>query len=104
MIRKLSLCSSVQDLSSIDNRANLKLGHKHIRLVPYKKSLGVVLDKQLKWYKHNEVQCKKNSNSVALLKRVRPFVPRHALIKMYMPLFYLTSTTAPQCGTMAHVV
>ncbi len=28
--------------------------------VYYKKSLGMVLDEQLKWDKHNEVQCKKN--------------------------------------------
>ena len=43
----------------------------------------MVLDEQLKWDKPNEVQCKKISNSIALLKRARLFVPRHTLIIMY---------------------
>ena len=68
---------------NVNNSPNLKLGHRHIKPVYYKKSLGMVLDEQLKWNKHNEVQCKKISNSIALLKRARPFVPRHTLIKMY---------------------
>ena len=56
----------------------------------------MVLDEQLKWDKHNEVQCKKISNSIALLRRARPFVPRHTLIKMYnaivLPHFNYCST------------
>ena len=76
------LIGSRSRLASIANRPNLKLGDRHIRHVPHKKSLGMVLDEQLKWYKHNEVQCKKISNNIALLKRARPFVPRHKLIKM----------------------
>jgi hypothetical protein len=43
----------------------------------------MILVEQLKWDKHNEVQCKKISNSIALLKRARPFVLRHTLFKMY---------------------
>jgi hypothetical protein len=64
----------------------------------------MVLDEQLKWDKHNEVQCKKISNCIALLKRARPFVPRHTLIKIIMPLFCLTLITALQYGTMDHVL
>ncbi len=63
-------------LASINNSPNLKPGHtcRHIKRVYYKKSQGMVFDEQLKWGKHNEVQCKKISNSMALLKRARPFV------------------------------
>ena len=90
------LIGSRSHLASIDNRPILKLGYRHIRHVRYKKSLGMVLDEQLKWDKHNEVQCKKISNSIALLKRARPFVPRHTLIKMYnaivLPHFNYCST------------
>ena len=77
-------------------RSDNRLGYRHIRHVRYKKSLGMVLDEQLKWDKHNEVQCKKISNSIALLKRARPFVPRYTLIKMYnaivLPHFNYCST------------
>ena len=91
------LISSRSRFASIDNnRPILKLGYRHIRHVSYKKSLRMVLDEQLKWDKHNEVQCKKISNSIALLKRARPFVPRHTLIKMYnaivLPHFNYCST------------
>ena len=44
---------------------------------------GMVLDEHLKWDEHSEAQCRKISNSKALLKRARPFVPRHKSIKMY---------------------
>ena len=90
------LIGSRSRLASTANRPNLKLGDRHIRHVPHKKSLGMVLDEQLKWHKHNEVQCKKNSDNIALLKRARPFVPRHTLIKMYnafvLPHFNYCST------------
>ena len=43
----------------VDKSPVLKLGHKHIRHVHYKKSLGMVLAGQLKWDTHSEVQCKK---------------------------------------------
>jgi hypothetical protein len=56
----------------------------------------MILVEQLKWDKHNEVQCKIISNSIALLKRARPFVLRHTLIKMYnaflLPQFNYCST------------
>ena len=48
-MRKLNLCSLAQELAlSVDNRPGLKLGQKHIRHVRNNKSLGMILDKQLK--------------------------------------------------------
>ena len=60
------LVGSRSRLASVNiyNSPNLKLGHRHIKRVYYKKSLGMVFDEQLKWDKHNEVQCKKISNSI----------------------------------------
>ena len=90
------LIGSRSRLACVHNSPILKLGHRHIKRVYYKKPLGMVLDEQLKWDKHNEVQCKKISISIALLKRARPFVPRHTLIKMYnafvLPHFNYCST------------
>ena len=61
-----------------------------------KKTLGVILDEQLKWDKHIEEQSKMISKSIALLRRAKPFLSRHALEKMYnafvVPNFYYCST------------
>ena len=61
-----------------------------------KKSLGVILDSQLNWKMHIEAQSKKISKSIALLRRAKPFVPQHILVKMYntlvLPYFTYCST------------
>ena len=61
-----------------------------------KKTLGVILDEQLKWDKHIEEQSKMISKSTALFRRAKPFLPRHALEQMYntfvVPNFYYCST------------
>jgi hypothetical protein len=48
----------------------------------------MILDEQLKWDKHNDVQCKVISNNIALLKRAGSFVPRETLIEMYNALVW----------------
>jgi hypothetical protein len=45
-------------LNSIENSPLLTLGESNIKRVFEKKSLGMILDEQLKWDKHNDVQCK----------------------------------------------
>ena len=74
----------------------IKLGDKVIKRVPHKKTLGVILDEQLKWDKHNEEQSKTNSKNIDLLRRAKSFVPRHVLDKMdnafIIPHFYYCST------------
>ena len=61
-----------------------------------KKTLDVVLDEQLKWDKHIEEHSKMTSKSIALLRRAKQFLPKHALEKMYntfvVPNFYYCST------------
>ena len=61
-----------------------------------KKSLGVILDCQLNWKMHIEAQSKKISKSIALLRRAKPFVPQHILVKMcntlVLPYFTYCST------------
>jgi hypothetical protein len=90
------LIGSRSRLASVDNNPVLTLGDRHIKRVYYKKSLGMILDEQLKWNKHNDAQCKKISKNIAVLKRARLFVPRHILINMYnafvLPHFNYCST------------
>ena len=75
-------------LTTIENSPVLTLGGSNIKRVFQKKSLGMILDEQLKWDKHNDKQCKIISNTIALLKRARSFVSRDSLIKMYNALVF----------------
>jgi hypothetical protein len=76
-------------LTSIENSPALTLGESNIKRVFEKKSLGMILDEQLKWDKNNDVQCKIISSKIALLKkRARSFVPRETLIEMYNALVW----------------
>ena len=58
--------------------------------------LGVIIDEQLKWDKHNEGQCKTISRNISLLKKAKQFVPQDTLITMYnalvLPHFNYCST------------
>ena len=82
--------------SSFEQGPSIKLGDEVVKRVPHEKTLGVILDEQLKWDKHIKEQSKMISKSIALLRRAKPFVPRHAFEKMYnafvIPNFYSCST------------
>ena len=77
------IIGSRHHLTTIENSPVLTLGGNNVKRVFQKKSLGMILDEQLKWDKHNDKQCKIISNNIALLKRARSFVSRDSLIKMY---------------------
>ena len=66
-------------------------------LVREKTVLGLIIDDQLKWNKHNDKQCKKISKSIALLRKARDFVSQEELVKIYnslvLPHFNYCSTT-----------
>ena len=51
------IIGSRRRLASIENSPVLTLGGNNIKRVYQKKSLGMILDDQLKWNKHNEMQC-----------------------------------------------
>ena len=82
------IIGSSHRLTSIEDSPVLTLGESNIKRVFEKKSLGMILDEQLKWDNHNNVQCKVISNKIALLKRARSFVPRETLIEMYNALVW----------------
>ena len=86
---ELMIIGSKHRLTTIENSPVLTLGGNiNIKRVFQKKSLGMILDEQLKWNKHNDKQCKIISNNIALLKRARSFVSRDSLIKMYNALVW----------------
>ena len=83
------------ELLSIGNLV-VTIAEQKIKRVLMEKVLGVIIDDQLKWDKHNNVQCKTISRSISLLKRDRQFVPQETLLTMYnsfvLPHFSYYST------------
>ena len=87
-------CERVE-LLSISN-LDVTIRVQKIKRVLMEKVLGVIIDDQLKWNKHNNEQCKTISRSISLLKRARQFVPQETLLTMYnsfvLPHFSYCST------------
>ena len=55
-------------LASITNRQQIVIDGQDIKQVKHKKTLGMILDEQLKWDNHNEHQCKKNRVTLRYLE------------------------------------
>ena len=69
-----------------DTDISLALGDNNIKRVNNKKSLGFIIDDQLKWGTYIDTQCKKITKNIALLRRAKPYAPLQTLIKMYNAL------------------
>ena len=72
------LVGSRQKLQQSLNNPQIVIGNSHW-------SLGVIIDEQLKWKKH-DLQCKKISQSIALLRKAKQFVNHNALLNMFNAL------------------
>ena len=54
----------------------------------YIKYLGILIDKNLTWQHHIDAFSLKISKTVGLLAKLRHFVPRQILLKIYQSLIY----------------
>ena len=68
------LVGSRQRLQQSLNNPQIVISNHIIQQVSTKKVLGVIIDEQLKWKEHNDLQCKKISPSIALLRKAKQFV------------------------------
>jgi hypothetical protein len=80
------LVGSRQRLQQSSSNPQIVIGNHIIQQVSSKKVLGVIIDEQLKWKEHNDAKCKKNSQSIALLKRAKQFVSQDTLLNMFNAL------------------
>ena len=80
------LVGSRQRLQQSLNNSEIVIGNHIIQQVSNKKVLGVIIDEQLKWKEHNDAQCKKISQSIALLRRAKQFVNQDTLLNMFNAL------------------
>ena len=90
------LIGSKKRLKQIKNDPIIKIKDHVIRRVYKKKLLGLEIDDKLKWTKHVEKQSKKISRSIAMLRKIKPYVPQTTLQTMYksfvLPYFNYCST------------
>ena len=94
-------------LASITNSPKIVIDGQDIKQVKHKKTLGMILDEQLKWDNHNEHQCKKILSNIALLRRAKQFVPQETLVTMYnalvLPHFNYCSTIWKDDDSKRHI-
>ena len=94
------IIGSRQKLNSIGtNTTNISIAGEQIKRVESTKSLGIIIDEQLKWEEHNSKQCKTISARIGMLRRARDFVTQDVLITMYNSLVFPHFT---YCSTVWH--
>ena len=91
------IIGSRQRIALIDESPIMSIGNKNIKCVPNKKSLGLIIDEQLKWDNNNEMRRKKISKHIAFLRSAQLFVPQNILIKLCNALIMLHFT---YCSTV----
>jgi hypothetical protein len=90
------LIGSQQRLDKILETPKILYGEHQIKRVREKTVLGLIIDDQLKWNRHNDEQCKKISKSIALLRKAKDFTSQEELVTIYnslvLPHFNYCST------------
>jgi hypothetical protein len=90
------LIGSQQRLDKILETPNILYGEHQIKRVREKTVLGLIIDDQLKWNRHNDEQCKKISKTIALLRKAKDFASQEELVTIYnslvLPHFNYCST------------
>ena len=69
-----------------DLRSNIKFDNNDVSPVLSQKCLGTYLDERLAFDVHIEQICKKVCSGIGVLRRIKPFVPRCSLLKLYKSL------------------
>ena len=82
MKKKRGICSGKR-LRQIRNDPIIKIRDHIIKRVYKKTVLGLEIDDKLQWTKHVEKQTKKISCSIAMIRKVKHYVPQATLQMMY---------------------
>lgn len=77
------IVGSRQRLNNINNDPNIELGEAKIKRVSETKTLGVIVDEQLKWKSHIGTVVTKVSKGIGMIRRMKDFVPQNTLISVY---------------------
>ena len=75
-----------ETIQQSSSNPQIDISNHIIQQVSSNKVLGVIIDEQLKWKEHYDVQFKKISQSIALLKRAKQFISQDTLQNMFNAL------------------
>ena len=99
---ELMLIGSRQKLNTLTASPVLSINGTPVNQVSTSKSLGVLIDTNLTWGSHIEKLAKKIASGIAVIKRVRQFVPPATLHLIYksliQPLFDYYNVVWGSCG------
>ena len=77
------IAGSRQRINKIENDPDIRLGDDNIKRVKETKTLGIIIDDQLKWNTHIDNVVAKVSRAIGLIRRMKMFVPQATLISVY---------------------
>ncbi len=90
------LIGSKHRIDAISESPKILYGEYQLKRVKEKNVLGLIIDDQLKWNKHNVEHCKTISKSIALLRKAKNYISQEVLVTMYnslvLPHFNYCST------------
>jgi hypothetical protein len=81
------IIGSAQNLKEKVRDSPVMLNGKTIPSTDSFECLGVIIDKRLLWDKHIEKICKKVGAGIAVMKRIKPFVPIETMRLIYNALY-----------------
>ena len=61
----------------------ISINNVSVPRISNQKCLGVILDEKLSWENHIDMICKKVGAGIAVIKRVKPFIPKENLQALY---------------------
>ena len=77
------IAGSRQRINEIENHPDIRLGNDNIKRVKETKTLGIIIDDQLKWNTQIDNVVAKVSRAIGLIQCMKMFVPQATLISVY---------------------
>ena len=96
---KVVIFSKCGQITSFENRAPLKLNNDEVHYVDSYKCLGFTLDQQLSYSQHLKEMCCKIHCGLAVMRRVKSFIPWDSLIRLADSL---VNTHLDYCSPLLH--
>ena len=96
---KIVIFSKRSQISPFENRAPLKLNDHEVQYVDSYKCLGFTLDHQLGYSQHLKEMCRKIHCGLAIMRRVKSFIPRDSLVRLADSL---VNTHLDYCSPLLH--
>ena len=92
---------------NLDNKVYdypVMLNCKVIPRIDFFECLGVLIDEKLSWDLHVDKTCKKGRSSIAVMKRIKPFVPNSTLQTIYKAMIQPYFDYCSPCGKIVLLI